>query len=106
MLKEFHKIATTDELADGDMKTVTIGMDDILLARIGDEYYAIDNICNHAGAYLDMGKLNASVFEIQCPLHGGAFDIRSGEAIADPCYFPAVTFAVRIEEGDILVGPK
>ncbi len=61
----FVEIATTDELMDGTMKMATIEGREILLARIGDNYYSADNRCPHMGGNLSMGKLNGTV--VTCP---------------------------------------
>ena len=42
--------------------------------------------------------------EIECPLHGGCFSIRTGEATCPPATEPLATYEVRIEGEDILIG--
>ncbi len=75
----FVEIATTDELMDGTMKMATIEGREILLARIGDNYYSADNRCPHMGGNLSMGKLNGTV--ITCPRHHSQFDLTDGHVI-------------------------
>ena len=41
--------------------------------------------------------------EIICPLHGGSFDIRTGEAVSEPCVEPIGTYECRVENGDVFV---
>ncbi len=111
----FVEIATTDELMDGTMKMATIEGREILLARIGDNYYSADNRCPHMGGNLSMGKLNGTV--ITCPRHHSQFDLTDGHVIrwtdwtglklsigkALKSPRPLKTHEVKIEENKIMV---
>ena len=68
----FHKVATVNEIGDGEAKHVEIGDKQIGLFRLGDEYFAIDDICSHAYALLSEGFIEND--EVECPLHAGKFD--------------------------------
>ncbi len=60
--------------------------------------------CTHAQARLSEGYLEG--FLIECPLHQGLFDVRTGEVKGPPCTEPLRTFAVRREGEDLLVSLK
>lgn len=70
---------TVGELDDGRMKEVTAEGRAILLARVGDRYYAADKHCPHMGGRLSQGKLEGTV--VTCPLHGSQFDLRDGKVV-------------------------
>jgi len=72
-------VANTNELEDGSMKTISIQGLEILLARIGGSYYAVDNVCTHMKGRLSQGNLEEYV--VTCPRHGSQFDIRSGQVV-------------------------
>src|SRR5262249_22717304 len=55
MLTTFVKVATVGELAVGEMRDASVDGEQILLARIGETYYAINNICSHFFTYLTGG---------------------------------------------------
>ena len=38
-----------------------------------------------------------------CPLHGGSFDVRTGQVMSEPCETPIAVFACRLEGDDVLV---
>jgi nitrite reductase/ring-hydroxylating ferredoxin subunit len=40
---------------------------------------------------------------VECPLHAGQFDVRSGKALCDPVFTDIRTYPTRIEGGDLLV---
>ena len=73
------EIDDSGDLAEGNMKEVVVQGHKMLLARIGDSYYAADNRCPHMGARLSEGKLEG--FVVTCPRHGSQFDLRDGHII-------------------------
>jgi 3-phenylpropionate/trans-cinnamate dioxygenase ferredoxin subunit len=76
---EFIEVSKIDELKDGTMKEVNLAGHQILLARVGDKYYAVDNLCPHMKGNLSQGKLEGTV--ATCPLHGSQFDISNGQVV-------------------------
>jgi 3-phenylpropionate/trans-cinnamate dioxygenase ferredoxin subunit len=78
-MSDFVEIATIDELEEGNMKMFSIGRREIMLARVGDKYYASDNRCPHMGGNLSQGKLEGTV--ITCPRNYSQFDITDGHVI-------------------------
>lgn len=75
----FVEIATSNELADGSMKMATVEGREILLARVGNEYYSADNRCPHMGGNLSQGKLDGTV--VTCPRHHSQFDLTDGHVV-------------------------
>jgi 3-phenylpropionate/trans-cinnamate dioxygenase ferredoxin component len=106
MLKEFVKVATKASLPQEGMVSVTVGGDDILIARIGERVFALSDWCTHAAGRLHEGRLRADACEVMCPIHTGCFDLRTGEPTRPPADEPVVAYSVRVEGDDILVGPK
>jgi len=72
-------VSKTSELEDGTVKGVSVNGREILLAKVGDKYYAADNRCPHMGGKLSQGKLEG--FVVTCPLHGSQFDLRDGRVV-------------------------
>ena len=106
MLSEFVKVATVGDVPDNSIVPVFAAGEEILLAKIGDAYFAIDDWCTHAAGMLDQGDLCADTFEVVCPVHEGMFDLRTGEVTNPPPETDIATYEVRVEGEDILVGPK
>lgn len=105
-MDSFIKVATVGDVPEGGMIGVSAGDAEVLLARIDDKYYAINNICSHFHTQLSNGELHAARLEVQCPLHDSCFSLVSGEPIEPPAEDPVETYEVRVEGRDILVGPK
>ncbi|NWF77262.1 MAG: Rieske 2Fe-2S domain-containing protein [Chloroflexi bacterium] len=76
---QFIEVSKIDELKDGTMKMVRIAGREILLARVGDKYYATDNRCPHMKGDLSQGRLEGTV--VTCPRHGSQFDISNGRVV-------------------------
>jgi 3-phenylpropionate/trans-cinnamate dioxygenase ferredoxin subunit len=80
-----------------------MGPDDQRLAvcNVDGEFYAIEDVCTHDGGPLDQGELEGE--EIECPRHGGRFDVRTGRATMMPAAMAVQTYAVRIDGDDLFV---
>ncbi len=99
----FVKVAQIGDLSPGEMMVVEVGDGRILLANVDGNVHAIDDICSHAYASLSEGDLNGD--EVECPLHGSAFSLITGEALTPPATDTVITYQVSIDDQDILVGP-
>ena len=72
----------------------------VLLIKLEGELFAIANKCAHMGCPLEAGRLDG--FTLTCPCHDWRFDIRDGEFLDAP-ELTVPTYAVRVEEGKVLV---
>ena len=105
----FVKAAQTSEFENENRKLIKIDGREILLIKIQDTYYAIDNRCTHMGGSLFDGNLEGS--NIVCPRHGSEYDIRTGEVVKRGRLFGINVkvrdlnkYEVRTEGNDILIG--
>jgi 3-phenylpropionate/trans-cinnamate dioxygenase ferredoxin subunit len=78
-MSKFIEVARVEELKSGTMKKVFAEGHEILLARVGDKYYATDNQCPHMKGDLSQGKLEGTI--VTCPLHGSQFFISDGQVL-------------------------
>ena len=95
-----------DVLAQGDVpEDDVIEVDaagrQLALYGVEGEVYATDNICTHGHARLCDGYLEDH--EIECPLHQGRFDIRTGKALCEPLTQDIRAYPVKIEDGRVWV---
>lgn len=91
---DWEIVGTLEDLADGTLLQTMLGDEEIVLCRAGGNVFALHNWCTHADARLSEGRLEGH--ELECPLHEGRFDIRSGKALCAPLDADVRTFAVRI----------
>jgi nitrite reductase/ring-hydroxylating ferredoxin subunit len=78
-LGKFIEAGRTGEFNEGMKKKVLVGGQEILLARVGDKFYAVGNRCPHLGGELAAGQLEGTI--VTCPLHGSQFDITDGRNV-------------------------
>ncbi len=78
-MASFVPVGKTSDLENGGKKKLDVLGQEIMLARVGDKYYATQNRCAHMGGDLSAGILSGTV--IQCPRHGSQFDITDGHNI-------------------------
>ena len=55
---------------------------ELLLCNADGTPYVVRDQCPHAGAQMQGGALRGTVLE--CPMHGGSFDVRDGSPVARP----------------------
>ncbi|MEZ5451808.1 MAG: non-heme iron oxygenase ferredoxin subunit [Thiothrix sp.] len=91
-----------NEIKPGKMKRVDAGNGKrILICHLEDGFYAVDDMCTHEDASLYLGCLHGD--RVHCSLHGGEFNVKTGEAVVEPAEIPLQTYPVSIEDGRILV---
>lgn len=78
----FRTVLAVDDLPPGEMRRVSFGDLDVLLAHTTRGIYAVDDRCPHMSAPLSIGALDGCI--VACPLHNGRFDLESG----DPTQMP------------------
>lgn len=100
-MPESHLVAKTTEIPEDEAKRVIIGEHQIALFNLGGEFYATDDICTHAYASLSEGYVEDGC--VECPLHAGLFDIKTGKAMGVPVIEDIKTFPVRVEGEDIYI---
>ncbi len=100
-MSEFQVAIRHGDLADGEKTLVEIADRLVLLFRIGDQYFCIDDICTHDGGTLADGSHQG--FEIECPRHGARFDIRTGAALCMPAFRPTQVHECRVVDENVLV---
>jgi nitrite reductase/ring-hydroxylating ferredoxin subunit len=97
---KWRVVARVAELPPGQVKRVLVAGCDVALCNLRGEFHAIDNICTHAYACLSDGYFEGD--ELECPLHGGRFDVRTGKAGGGIVTEDVRRYAVRVE-GDLVL---
>jgi nitrite reductase/ring-hydroxylating ferredoxin subunit len=99
---EWIRVASVGEVREaGGLLGRTIRGVPLVVYEVSGAWFVTSDVCTHAQARLSDGYLEG--FLIECPLHQGLFDVRTGEAKGPPCTEPLPTFAVRREGEDLLV---
>ena len=92
-----------DDLADGAARRVEIDGDAVALVRIGNDVYALSDTCSHANVSLSDGEVWCDELELECPKHGSAFDLRTGEPGTLPATRPVAVYDASVVDGNVVV---
>jgi nitrite reductase/ring-hydroxylating ferredoxin subunit len=88
-----HVVARADEVAPGEVKHIRIDGREIALFNVAGAFYATADICTHMRARLSDGYVEGDI--VECPLHFGKFEIRTGKAVSAPCTVDLRTYEVE-----------
>ncbi len=91
-------------IVDGAMVLGHAHGEPVLLARRGDELFAVGATCTHYGAPLADGLLVDDT--VRCPWHHACFSLRTGEALRAPGLDPISCWHVEQRDGTAYVGKK
>ena len=97
----WHEVAGGDALEEGQALGVVVGGQPVALCRSGGELYAVNNVCTHQFAILSEGYIEDGC--IECPLHQGRFDLKTGAPLGEPVTEPLKVYPVRSEAGKVYV---
>jgi naphthalene 1,2-dioxygenase system ferredoxin subunit len=96
------RVAGVGELAAGSMKAVEAEGRELVLYHLEDgRWCASDPLCTHAAARLVEGWLQGDT--VECPWHGGRFDLCTGAGVAGPVVEDLRLYPVRIDGEAVLV---
>ena len=96
------RVASASDLAAGEMTPVEVAGRGLALYHLEDgTWRASDALCTHASAMLTEGWLDGCV--IECPLHGGRFDLNNGAGLGAPIETDLAIYPVHLEGDDVLV---
>jgi apoptosis-inducing factor 3 len=101
MQMAWQKVASFPRMAEDGVTGVNVDGVPIALYRLGDEIFATHGICTHALAFLSDGWVEDG--KIECPLHQGQFDIRTGKALCSPVTEDLRVYPVKRDGDDILI---
>lgn len=98
---QFEPALALAELPQGKMRACTVGGRNLLLCHTKDGLHVVDNICTHAFARLEEGRLRGH--KLVCPLHGAVFDVRDGQVLKGPAIERLPVHHLRVTEGQVEV---
>jgi NADPH-dependent 2,4-dienoyl-CoA reductase/sulfur reductase-like enzyme/nitrite reductase/ring-hydroxylating ferredoxin subunit len=93
-----------EAVADGGLLGGHVGEEAVVLARRGDDFFAIGGTCSHYGGPLADGLLVDDT--VRCPWHHARFSLRTGEAIGAPAFNPVPCWRVERRAGKVVVRDK
>lgn len=100
--EKWVKVASASEIEQGEMVAYDVEGEEIAVYHLEDgSFHATHNICTHEYACLSDGWLEEGI--VECPLHAGCFDVRTGKGLGPPIEEDLRVYTVRVDGDDILV---
>lgn len=97
----WHRVASAEEAASARRwLAASVGGVDIAVTRLGDDWFAVEDRCTHAGCPFSE-EASIEDARIVCNCHGSEFELRTGEVLRGPAEYPVRTFPARLN-GDVL----
>ncbi|HEX5386916.1 MAG TPA: FAD-dependent oxidoreductase [Gemmatimonadales bacterium] len=93
-----------DAVADGGMILGHVGDDPVLVARRGEQYFAIGAVCTHYSGPLAEGLVVGET--VRCPWHHACFSLRTGEALGAPALNPVASYTLERRNGRLYAGAR
>ncbi len=103
----WHKVAETDEVAEGRVKSATAGTQSVALVHFDGQYAAMDNKCPHQGGPLGEGSIERGIDDkcwLRCPWHGWDFDPLTGKPPGGHEDTGQDMFDVEVRDDGVYVG--
>ncbi|TCV94343.1 FAD-dependent oxidoreductase [Biostraticola tofi] len=97
----YQNVMSLSNLAELTPKKVSVGDTDVLLLRKGDEVYALEATCPHAGAPLEKGAVCEG--KLVCPWHKSVFTLEKGQLCEPPSLRSLNRYPVKIEQDALWV---
>ncbi|MCI1013944.1 Rieske 2Fe-2S domain-containing protein [Herbaspirillum sp. C7C2] len=101
-MSEWFDVGHADDFAEGEVAAARAGSQAVAMFRLGEEIFALKDLCTHGNAKLSDGYVEDGC--VECPLHQGLFDIRSGAPRCAPVTEAVRSFPVRVVAGRVEVG--
>jgi len=100
----FVKVCALADVPEEGALAVEIEATPVAVVRVGEDVYALRDVCSHAEVALSEGEVYDHT--IECWLHGSCFDLRTGKPTNPPATQPVPTYRVKIEGDDVYVSLK
>ena len=100
-MDDWVEVCLTTDIDEEDLITWEHNGHLYAIYNVKSDFFATDGMCTHEQQSLEEGLVIDCV--IECPLHGGRFDICTGKAISAPVYEDLQTYPIRIEENKIFL---
>ncbi len=100
-MSEWINVFNENALMNGENSVIDVDGTDVAIFKIGDDFFAIEDVCSHDGTEIASGELDGD--EIICPRHGARFCVKTGAVKSAPAYEDIHSYPVRIVDGMVQI---
>ncbi|MEI8000351.1 MAG: non-heme iron oxygenase ferredoxin subunit [Actinomycetes bacterium] len=97
------RVCSVADVAPGTARRVEVDGTAVCLVHLDDAWYAIGDACSHGEFSLSDGLVWADECTVECPKHGSAFSLTSGEPQSLPALQPVAVWSVHLDGDDVVV---
>ncbi|MDR5758558.1 anthranilate 1,2-dioxygenase ferredoxin subunit AndAb [Caballeronia sp. LZ035] len=97
----WQDLGALDDFTEGEPMAVVAGEKPVAVFRLGDDVFALHDLCTHGHARLSDGFVEDGC--VECPLHQGLFDIRTGAPRCAPVTEAVRAYPIRIVDGQVQI---
>ncbi|MFM0363108.1 anthranilate 1,2-dioxygenase ferredoxin subunit AndAb [Paraburkholderia sediminicola] len=99
LIDGWQVLGALEDFTEGEPVAAVAGEKPVAVFRLGNEVFALHDLCTHGHARLSDGFVEDGC--VECPLHQGLFDIRSGAPRCAPVTEAVRSYPIRIVEGKV-----
>lgn len=96
-------IGALDDFTSGAARAVRVENRELVVVRIDDDLYVLDDRCSHEAFWLSDGDVDVESREIECARHGAMFSLVTGEPLCLPATSPVARYDVAVRDGRVEV---
>lgn len=100
---QWVQVARVSDIPPGHAARVELDEVPVALFNVDGRFFAVDDTCSHQEASLSEGDLDVERCAIECPLHGSAFDLRTGGVLSLPAVEPIRVHQVEVRDDALFV---
>ncbi len=101
-MAQWVEVVNTDQVPEGEKRCILAMNVPLVVCRVAGNWFALKNVCPHAGLPLGEGQLHGHV--LTCPFHGYTYNIRNGRNVDWPHdELPVKTYPVCVDGNHVQV---
>jgi 3-phenylpropionate/trans-cinnamate dioxygenase ferredoxin subunit len=91
-------VCAVADLREYSPRRVELDRIDVAIVRVGEQIFAIEDVCSHADYPLSDGEVEVEngICTIECALHGSRFDLATGKPTGPPASMAVPVYPVEI----------
>jgi nitrite reductase (NADH) small subunit len=95
------RLASVEDVPEGEGREFRVGARYVAIFRHHGQFYALEDMCPHAGAPLNNGPIQQGT--VTCLWHGWRFNLHDGVCINHPRGRDVPTYPITIQGQDLYV---
>ncbi|MFM0336151.1 anthranilate 1,2-dioxygenase ferredoxin subunit AndAb [Paraburkholderia fungorum] len=100
----WQDVGTEEDFSEAEPAQVVVDQQPVAVFRVDGEWFALHDLCSHGHARLSEGFVENGC--IECPLHQGLIDLRTGGPCSAPITEPVRTYPIRVTNGRVEIGAR